>query len=116
MADETRPRRSAGRYVAPLALIATIAGVYLVVHNALDTGTKAPSATVPRPQSSASSTSPSTRTTTVPRKPSVYIVRAGDSLDLISSRTGVPLQTLESLNPGVSPTSLRVGQRLILRR
>ena len=44
------------------------------------------------------------------------MVRPGDGLDLIASRTGVSLQTLEALNPGVSSTSLRVGQRLILRR
>jgi len=49
-------------------------------------------------------------------KPAFYVVRAGDSLSVISARTGVPLPTLESLNPGVSSNSLQVGQRLRLRR
>lgn len=44
-----------------------------------------------------------------------YVVQAGDSLSTISVKTRVPVPTLESLNPAVSPNSLQTGQRLRLR-
>jgi LysM repeat protein len=41
----------------------------------------------------------------------VYVQR-GDSLFAIAIRTRLTVAELESLNPGVSPTALRVGQRI----
>ncbi len=57
------------------------------------------------------------RHTTPPahRAPTVYVVRAGDTLSAISSRTGVPLPRLVALNPKVSPTALFIGEKLDLR-
>lgn len=40
------------------------------------------------------------------------IVQRGDSFSAISSRTHVSIAALERLNPGLSPTALRVGQQL----
>jgi hypothetical protein len=37
-------------------------------------------------------------------------------MTLISASTGVPLQTLESLNPAVNPNALQTGQRIRLQR
>ncbi len=45
----------------------------------------------------------------------VYVVRAGDTLGAIATRTGVPLDRLVSLNPKVSPTALFIGEKLNLR-
>ncbi len=45
-----------------------------------------------------------------------YTVQAGDSLSTISVKTGVPVATLESLNPGVDPGALQTGQLLRLRQ
>lgn len=54
------------------------------------------------------------------RKPAVgarfYTVRSGDSLSVISARTGVPLPTLQGLNPQATTRPLQVGERLRLRR
>ena len=44
-----------------------------------------------------------------------YVVRAGDTLDAIARRTGVPLRHLIVLNPNVSPTALFIGEKLHLR-
>jgi hypothetical protein len=44
----------------------------------------------------------------------VYIVRSGDSLVKISEKTGVPTETLVSLNPTVDPQALVTGQRIRL--
>jgi len=45
----------------------------------------------------------------------IYVVRAGDTLGAIATRTGVPLVRLVSLNPKVSPTALFIGEKLNLR-
>jgi hypothetical protein len=37
-------------------------------------------------------------------------------MTLISGFTGVPLLTLESLNPSVNPNALQTGQRIRLQR
>jgi hypothetical protein len=43
-----------------------------------------------------------------------YVVRAGDTIEAISTRTGVPQAKILSLNPKVSPTALFIGERLRL--
>ena len=112
-----RQRRSPARYIAPLALLATVAGVYLVVHSSLPAASK-PARKLETGGFLTGQTRPPTTTATLrPTAPErTYVVRSGDTLDLIAARTGVSLQTLEALNPGVSSTELHVGQRLILRR
>jgi LysM repeat protein len=106
--------------LAPLALAATIAGIYLIVSHGLHTGSAAPSS-----RSSGSShngsgtgTSQTNRTPTSTRAggPASYVVRSGDTLSEIALRTHVPVATIERLNPRISANSLRVGQRLRLRR
>ena len=102
--------RNPARYLAPIALIATITATYLIVHRGLIT---------PRASTSLSTTTTVTHSTTSahkPRGPKYYVVRPGDSLTEIASKTGVSLATLQSLNPGVNPAALQVGQRLTLRR
>jgi LysM repeat protein len=52
------------------------------------------------------------RTATTARAGQFYTVESGDTFGSISAKTGVPISTLERLNPGVSSNSLQVGQRL----
>jgi len=104
-------RRNRARYLAPIALIAAITGTYLIVHGAL------------KPKSS---TAQSQTVTTTPRAPRrrtkfararFYTVQPSDTLISISSKTGVPVATLEALNRAITdPNSLQTGQRLRLRR
>ena len=44
-----------------------------------------------------------------------YVVKRGDSLSGISEKTGLPLDRLEELNPGVDPLALAPGKRLRLK-
>jgi LysM repeat protein len=117
MPDRRRQRRSPARFLAPLALLAVIAGIYLIVHNALER-TKHPvhtTSTVQRPQQPSHTTAHGhthVPATTV----RYYVVRPGDDFEVIAARTGVSLKTIETLNPGVSSTALHVGQRLTLHR
>ena len=43
-----------------------------------------------------------------------YVVRAGDTIEAISTRTGVAQAKILALNPKVSPTALFIGERLRL--
>ncbi len=42
-------------------------------------------------------------------------VRAGDTMEQISARTGVPLPQLQVMNPGVNPRSLKAGEVIRIR-
>lgn len=41
-----------------------------------------------------------------------YVIRAGDTLDAVARRFSTSVGHLLALNPGVEPTSLRIGQRI----
>jgi LysM repeat protein len=98
--------RKRARYLAPIALVAVIVATILVVRTGL--GTHHASVAV-QPTVSL----PAVQHRTVHRR--FYVVQAGDSLSTISAKVGVPLATLESLNPTVDPNALQTGQRLRLR-
>lgn len=121
MAERGRPHRSPSRYLAPLALAATLAGVYLIVSDSLhaSSGSHAGTSTSAPQQGSTATgtaTSETAQTTTGGAEAAFYVVRAGDTLSAIALRTHVPVATIERLNPGVAANALRVGQRLRLRR
>ena len=47
--------------------------------------------------------------------PKVYIVQPGDTLTGIAVETGVSIERIQQLNPGLDPQILNSGQRLRLR-
>jgi LysM repeat protein len=99
--------------MAPLALVAVVVVIVLMVRAHVDhprhhaSGTQIPGQLV---QTTRGKIGPRSR----PRK--FYVVRAGDTLSAISSRTGIPIATLQILNPSLDPNALQTGQRLRLRR
>lgn len=98
--------RSPARYLGPIALVAVIAGIYLVVHQTLSSP---PKSSARRPGARHHTRGPYARA-------HYYVIQPGDSMTGIASKTGVSLPTLESLNPGTDPNSLQTGGRLRLRR
>ncbi len=99
------------RWLAPLAIVAVVAAVYVVVHKTLD---KTHTTTVQqRPPVAAHQTT--VHHGTPSNRPSVYIVKSGDNLSSIAARSHVSLSTLEALNPKVNPSALQTGQHLRLR-
>jgi nucleoid-associated protein YgaU len=98
--------RSRARYLAPLALAATITATYLIVDGQPASNHSTPSAHLgrDRPQHGPFA------------KAKFYVVQSGDSLSQISLRTGIAVATLETLNHNVNPGALQTGQRLRLRR
>jgi LysM repeat protein len=103
--------RNPARYLAPLAIAAVAVASYTIIHRALMH--KHTTASLSLVQSSTTST----RTThKVSTRAKFYVVRPNDTLLKIAKNTGVPLTTLEQLNPKIRPDSLRPQQRLRLRR
>ena len=101
--------RSPARLFAPLALVACAVAVLVIVNSGGSSGGGA--------TSERTTTGPST-TTTTPRATKhhkrTYIVKDGDVLSQIAIKTGVPLATIQQLNPTVDAQSLHAGQKIKL--
>lgn len=107
--------RSPARYLAPIALLAAAVAIVIVIAGAGHSASAPASAPAPAPARTVTSPILTTRGHHA-RRARAYVVKAGDSLSSISAATGVPVATLEALNPGVNPAALQTGQRLTLRR
>ncbi len=102
----------------PLALAATVLSTYLIVHQALRSGTSAGEQTNhPAGHSSPHhAVTKRTKHKTTGATVAVYVIKPGDTLSEIAQRTGVSIATLQALNPQLNPNALQVGQRVRLRR
>ena len=116
--EHRRPERpNLNRYAAPAVFLAAVTLALLVVRASLDTESQsaappraaARSVAEPLPTRSVSRTRPGRSPAPAAR---IYTVRAGDTLEAIAARAGRTVADLRRLNPGVRPTSLRIGQRL----
>jgi LysM repeat protein len=108
------PRLSLARFLAPLALAATLAAVFYIVKHS-DTAsddTKKPAATATAPKKPTKASRKHKRKATGAR---TYRVRSGDTLSKIALRTGVSVAVIEELNPGLDPQTLTVGRRIKLK-
>jgi LysM repeat protein len=102
--------RSPARLFAPLALVACAVAVLVIVNSNSHSGdSKSPTATT---GSTATTTTTTKQGTKKARR--TYIVKPGDVLSQIAIKTGVPLATLQQLNPDVDAQSLHAGQKLKL--
>jgi LysM repeat protein len=100
--------RNPARLAAPLALLAAAVAVVVVVASSRSS-----------PTSSVSSSATRTAVTQPARArrraaPKAYVVKAGDTLTVISDKTGVSLDEISRLNPDVDPNALQTGERLKL--
>ncbi len=129
-------RRSPARLLAPLALVASVVAVLMIVSGSGDDETSRR----PAPSTSTESAGATTgsdlggeqtvgaqtgsgfeddsggRAAAPPQSSrSVHVVRAGDNLTTIAEQTGIPVARLLELNPDVDPQALVLGQRIKLR-
>ena len=103
--------RKVFRWLAPLALAAVIAAVYLVVHKTLAPKHKPVTVTnhaiVHLPARTSGKGA-------APHHARVYIVKSGDSLSSIAVRNHTTVSALEHLNPQVNADALQTGEHLKL--
>ena len=111
------PREDWRRYVAPAAFLLAATIAVLLIRSGLQAGTSKPTTTVAvQTTHKTVSTSTSTAgTTTTKAGPRFWTVQAGDTFGVISTKSGVPVATIQQLNPTVKSTSLFIGQKLRLR-
>jgi LysM repeat protein len=107
--------RSPARFLAPLALVAFVIALLLVVSSSMkdnetSTGGGTPSGDA-RPASSPAANGAKER-----KGPRRYRVRTGDTPSSIAEKTGVPLEEILRLNPDLDPQTLSPGQRIKLRQ
>jgi len=99
--------------MAPIALAATVAAIYVVAHSQLAAKHSHAKATHVQSTGVVTTRGRSGKPNRPP--PRFYVIRPGDTLSGIAVKTHVPLSQLELLNPGVNPSALQTGQRLRLR-
>jgi LysM repeat protein len=100
--------RSPARLFAPLALVVCAIAVLVIVNGNGGGGGSKRTSTAP-----GSSTTTTTQRSTKRHK-RTYIVKDGDVLSQIAIKTGVPLATIQQLNPNVDAQSLHAGQKIKL--
>lgn len=107
------------RYVAPAAFLLAATIAVLLIRSGLQAGSSKPATTAvvttPVKTVSTSTTASHGRTTTTASRPRFWTVQAGDTFGVISAKSGVPVATIQQLNPNVKSTSLFIGQKLRLR-
>jgi LysM repeat protein len=124
---DPRTRQELTRYGAPAAFLAAVTIAAILVKAGLNGGSGTPPTTVALPTTSTTtgattkivlttptggtgSTSATTATTTAGA--TYYAVQSGDTLGSIAGKFGTTVDQLTTLNPGIDPTALHIGQRI----
>jgi LysM repeat protein len=108
-----RPSSSA-RLLAPAALAICAVAVLIVIAGSMGGGDSSSGGDGSQPENAAEQT-PATATTPGPKPRANYTIKAGDTLGAIAESTGVPVDTLQELNPELDPQALIAGQKIKLR-
>jgi LysM repeat protein len=107
--------RSPARFLAPLALVAFVVALFVVVSSTGGggDGSGTPASNTSQPEATAT---PAASDGNTRRKRRVYVVKPGDTPSGIAEKTGVSLEQLEEANPDLDPQLLAPGQRIRLPR
>ena len=104
------------RYAAPAAFLLAVTVAVVLIRTGMNSGGDAHStSTVAQ---TATHKTVAVTTTTTKKKTAAkryWTVQAGDTFGSIASQSGVPVATIEQLNPTVKSTSLFIGEKLRLR-
>lgn len=110
--------RELRRYAAPAGFLLAVTVAVVLIHSALkSSGTPHTTSPVTHPAKQVETTvggAAKTRTGTESAQ-RFWTVQAGDTFGVISSKSGVPVATIEQLNPNVKSTSLFIGQKLRIK-
>lgn len=105
------------RYVAPAAFLLAATIAVVLIRSGVEAGGSrhgTTSGTAPAARKHVVATTSATTTKVSPKK-RFWIVGAGDTFAVISSKSGVPVATIVRLNPKAHSTSLFIGERIRLR-
>ena len=107
------------RYAGPAAFLLAATIAILLIRSGLQAGGRPAqtSVTVPTvPRSRVVTTTAPTTTAKAKRTAArFWTVQAGDTFGVVSTKSGVPVATIQRLNPKAKSTSLFIGEKLRLR-
>ena len=115
------PRDEWRRYAAPAAFLLAVTIAVVLIHSGLQKGgnapapAAAPTTTTRKVVAATTTTTKKHTTTTAAGAQGFWTVQAGDTFGVISSKTGVPVATIEQLNPNVKSTSLFIGEKIRIK-
>ena len=125
---DPRRRKELARYGAPAAFLAAVTIAVILIKSGLSGGSGStttvglfPTTTRAATTTTATTTKlvlttpqATTATTTETTTPGAeyYAVKSGDTLGSIAQNYGTTVDELMTLNPGIDPTALLIGQRL----
>jgi LysM repeat protein len=101
-------RAGLARYGAPAAFLAAATIAALLIRAGLKGGNE-------KSSTPTAGTTTLTSTVTRPANPVYYRIRFGDTLGAVAERFHTSVDSLQTLNPGVDPNALRVGQKLRIK-
>jgi LysM repeat protein len=108
-------RRSPGRLLAPISLIAFVLALLIVIASSGTDDSGDNGGRISQQQTDQVSTTGDTTTTTPTVSGNFYTVKTGDTLAGIAEQVGVPVAELQELNPALDPQALVSGQKIRIR-
>jgi LysM repeat protein len=124
---DPRRRKELARYGAPAAFLAAVTIAVILIKSGLSGGSGSTTTVGLFPTTTRAATTTTTTTTklvlTAPQTTTAtttettpgaayYAVRSGDTLGSIAQQYGTTVDELMTLNPGIDPTALLIGQKL----
>lgn len=107
------------RYAAPAAFLLAATIAIVLIRAGIQSGSSPGTNVLPPPATTqklvVTTQGTTTATSHTPPARRFWTVQAGDTFGVISSKTGVPVATIQQLNPKVSSTSLFIGEKIRLR-
>jgi LysM repeat protein len=123
---DPRSRKQLTRYGAPAAFLAAVTIAVILINSGLNSGSGS-TTTVEALTTTSTATKPTTtklvltgpqagttRTATETTTPGAeyYVVLSGDTLGSIAEKYSTTVDELMTLNPGIDPTAMHIGQRI----
>lgn len=124
---DPRSRKQLTRYGAPAAFLAAVTIAVILINAGLNSGSGS-TTTVEALPTTSTATKPTTTTTLVLTGPQAgttttatatttpgaeyYVVESGDTLGSIAEKYSTTVDELMTLNPGIDPTAMHIGQRI----
>ena len=124
---DPRTRQQLTRYGAPAAFLAAVTIAVILIKAGLNggsastttvglpttsTATKAATTTTKLVLTGPQAGTTSTATDTTAAGAQYYVVQSGDTLGSIAGKYSTTVDELMTLNPGIDPTALNIGQRI----
>jgi LysM repeat protein len=108
--------RSPARFLAPLALLAVVVALYMIVgRTSPDAGSSGSGTSTGTQQPAAKRTAHGGAKASRKKHARFHTVKPGETPSGIAQAAGISLTRLEALNPNLDPQSLTPGERLKLR-